>query len=521
MANINRTQGFNVDGSCTTWREVIVKNTLLALLASIQFVACAGGGDAETCDPTKLDCEDGGVCLFDRFEGDYACTEPCDPALVEACDERTVCEVITDQGGRTACVARVYLKGTVFDLTTGLAIPDALVMAQHTADGAGTDVVTSAADGAWSLEIRVVRDSHGDPATGDIYTLYASADDYLPYPSILRPALPVTLTQFDPETADDPASAWQFASALTGIGLLPVKEAEKGRASISGAVVPAAGGVLVVAECSAPPCPYAYTDHLGGFTIFNVAPGTYAVAGYRKGLYLEKPAVTVGAVDVTDTTLGASAFTGGVVTGSVNIVNAPGGARTSVVLLPESTFHATLVTGVVGPGLRAPEPPAAANVSGAFEITGVPEGRYVVLAAFENDGLVRDPDPGISGTQVVHLDVSAAGPATTLDSFKITEALAVVSPGADEPEAVTGTPVFIWADDSSEDAYDLKVYDIYGDLVWEKQLEGGVSGAENVEVPYEGPTLLPGMVYQWKAVSLRKGGPISTTEDLRGVFFVR
>jgi hypothetical protein len=39
---------------------------------------------------------------------------------------------------------------------------------------------------------------------------------------------------------------------------------------------------------------------------------------------------------------------------------------------------------------------------------GVPDGKYVALAAFENDGLVRDPDTSIGGTQIVHLTVSGA-----------------------------------------------------------------------------------------------------------------
>ena len=213
-------------------------------------------------------------------------------------------------------------------------------------------------------------------------------------------------------------------------------------------------------------------------------------------------------------------FGGGSASGSVNIVNAPGGSRTSVVLIPESTFHETMVTGIVAPGLRAPEPPATPNVSGAFSITGIPAGRYVVLAAYENDGLVRDPDPNIAGTQVVHLEVSATSTSMMLDAFKITEALAIVSPGADGPEAVTGPFSFVWKDDSSEDAYNLKLVDTYGDLVWEKQMDEGVSGGANVEVPYDGPALVPGMYYQWKVVSFHKGGPISTTEDLRGVFYV-
>src|SRR5207247_2420213 len=96
------------------------------------------------------------------------------------------------------------------------------------------------------------------------------------------------------------------------------------------------------------------------------------------------------------------------VSGDVNIVNPGAGTATSVILVVESTFDDALARGDTPPGLRAPAPPAAPNVTGAFSIDGVPDGRYVVLAGFENDNLVRDPDTSIGGTQIVHQQVSAA-----------------------------------------------------------------------------------------------------------------
>jgi len=47
-----------------------------------------------------------------------------------------------------------------------------------------------------------------------------------------------------------------------------------------------------------------------------------------------------------------------------------------------------------------------------------------------------------------------------------------------------------------------------------------VTGGETVDVPYAGPALEVGMYYQFRATSFRDTGPISQTEDLRGVFFV-
>jgi hypothetical protein len=116
------------------------------------------------------------------------------------------------------------------------------------------------------------------------------------------------------------------------------------------------------------------------------------------------------------------------------------------------------------------------------------------------------------------------GQITTVDTaFKITTALDVIGPGAEEPEAVMDTPTLIWADDSSEDFYELVVYDALGEIVWEQPMLPGVSGSPNVEVPYGGPALTPGMYYQFRATSFRNppGGAVavSRTEDLRGVFY--
>jgi hypothetical protein len=172
------------------------------------------------------------------------------------------------------------------------------------------------------------------------------------------------------------------------------------------------------------------------------------------------------------------------------------------------------------PGLRAPEPGTAPTISGAYSIAGVPSGRYAVLAAFENDLLVRDPDPGISGTQIVFVDV-AGSDITVSSSFKVTGALELFSPGANGPtEVALGTPpTFEWDDDSGEESFVVQVFDAFGTLVWTTTVPK-FTGSGNPSVMYGGP-LEAGMYYQWRAES-RNGAddPISVTEDLMGVFFV-
>jgi hypothetical protein len=76
-----------------------------------------------------------------------------------------------------------------------------------------------------------------------------------------------------------------------------------------------------------------------------------------------------------------------------------------------------------------------------------------------------------------------------------------------------------FADDSGEDHYEIHVFDAFGNLVWEDLAVPGVSGNRDVEVPYAGPPLASGMIYQFRATSIKQGGaPIARTEDLRGVF---
>ena len=101
-------------------------------------------------------------------------------------------------------------------------------------------------------------------------------------------------------------------------------------------------------------------------------------------------------------------------------------------------------------------------------------------------------------------------------------ALGVMTPGADGPEEVlTPTPTFEWEDDSSEDGYEIRVFDAFGNEIWSDEI-GPVSGSTTVTDTYAGPALETGLFYQFRAMSFRDktGGrtAISSTEDLTGVF---
>src|SRR5690606_39174864 len=157
-----------------------------------------------------------------------------------------------------------------------------------------------------------------------------------------------------------------------------------------------------------------------------------------------------------------------------NIVNPGDGDDTSVVLIPKALFSEVFEFGPVPFGLRAPEPGVAPNVGGAWTIAGVPAGTYKVLAAYENDCLVRDPDTGIAGTEILEITVAVGDDITLQDGFKVTGALGVVGPGRDGPEQVTGTPSFEFEDDSSEDNYEVVVHDALGNEIWRDDMIPGV-----------------------------------------------
>ena len=407
--------------------------------------------------------------------------------------------------GQTGCFAPVSIKGKVVvanDPATPIA--GAHVVARDDNGAAAANVAITATDGTYSLTVPAPRDANGLPVSTH-YTLRADASGYETFPSGLRVALPI-----DVNTAAGTPLAVE--NAATTIGLFRL--AGTGFGSISGTVkAENPGGVLVVAD-DGTAHQSGISDKQGTYTIFNLLAGAYDVRGYAGGLNLAPAQAAVTASSETkgiDLSFATPAL--GAVNGNVSIVNAPGGSVTSIVLAVESTFNENLARGEVPRGLRA------GDVSGAFTLSGVPDGRYVILAAFENDKLVRDPDTSLGNTATLH--VTVAGASLDAGNFKITEAIAVVAPGAAAADVISSPPTFEWADDSSEDHYEVHVFDTFGTEIWGDANVPSPKGGMTVSAVYGGPALASGQYYQFRATSMKGTLPLTRTEDLLGVFVAR
>lgn len=474
--------------------------------------------------------------------------EACDPDAVPVppgeeaedapavCAHGLACEPV-DGSDDYVCGTAVEIRGLVTDSASGDPIEGALVAALDQTNAPVTDVVATDSCGYYALPVSVRRTADGEFAETPKWTLNVSAQDFLPFPAGVRPALPIDLADAmpDPNPHDDDGdtSGEDYVddvidNGATSVAMIRLPSAQAGGAIVSGTVTgEGVAGMLVVAEgTSGARAPYGIVDAGGHYTLFNVPDGEATIRGYRRGIEVE-PAVVMAngeAIEDVDLPVVTADYDDlSTINGTANIVNAPGGSVTSVVLVPVSVYNELLERGPVPVGLRVPEPPLAPDVSGAFGFEGVPSGTYKVLVAFENDFLVRDPDEGIAGTAILEITVGVGEHIDLAESFKVTEALEVFGPGRDAPEVVDAQPVLSWADDSSEDGYDVVVYNALGELVWETTIPG-VSGSDRVDLPYEGPALVPGMYYQFRATSWRMTGGggnqlnISRTEDLRGVF---
>jgi hypothetical protein len=442
--------------------------------------------------------------------------DPCDPIGQTGCDDGQVCETVSG-GAEPACFAPVAIEGRVFDISTDIGIAKARVVAVDVNGAAVSNVVTSGQDGSYKLPIPTERNADGTPVKleGSV-TLRADAQAYQWFPGSVRQPLPIDMASA--VAVDDDLIV---KSTLTDVAMSKLEDGGTvGRIQGDVEIPDGVTGVVVVAESGGKG--YATVAARNGeYAILNVPAGDYTVTAYAADHnYLG------GSASVNDNTaeidIKLSSDAPSAVNGQVSIVNGDNATGTSIVLFIESTYDVLTGRGVTVPGLRAPRT-GEPNITGAFTMEGVPAGKYVIVAAFENDGLVRDPDLCIAGTDDVHIEVAAATPLTIGDAFKITGAIPVLDPGASGAQPLTGTPTFSWGDDSSEQQYHVELFDSYGVRVWDKTIAGFSGGTPSLV--YDGGPLISGMHYQFRVTSQKlqtsQTCNISRTEDLKGVFIAQ
>ncbi len=444
----------------------------------------------------------------------------CDLNKADACDKGEVCEAV--EGAEPACFPETALSGRVFDATTNTGIAGARVVAiDATTNAAASDVVLTGEDGSYRIPFQFSRTS--DPAAGVTtrsFTLRVASEGYQNFPTAIRVAVPVQVTR-----ADDPKA---LPENTRDVSLLPIEGADPATlGSISGKVSDgsaAVGGVLVVAEGGAE-ASSAVTDSSGNYAILNLPAGTYAVHGYVAGKDFE-PATGVALAsgeEKTPVDLAVKATPQlTTITGGVNLVDASGRTAEPVVVLALASTHE------VPAGLQSGTP------GQRFNLAGIPPGTYDILASYNNDGLVVDPDPQ-QLPRPIRITLPDDAPGGTLDvgAFKITGAVDLNSPGKELNEAPIPAAglTFDWVDDAGEDFYSVEVFDAFGTRIWGADPISTSTGgteptfvARNVHtLVYAGPALDPGATYQWRVTSYTNTPvqkPISRSENLRGIFTI-
>ncbi len=193
-----------------------------------------------------------------------------------------------------------------------------------------------------------------------------------------------------------------------------------------------------------------------------------------------------------------------------------------VALVVESTYVPNLDRGESPPGLSV--------LSGAssYTFTGVPDGRYIVLAAYGIDNAVRDISGG-GNTAPVEVTIQGGAVVGSVPGFKIKPAVHLLAIDGQTvsatPVVVTSaTPQFTWQKEnaySSASTYRVSVFDSFGTEIWTSDQAAGNQNSAT----YAGAALEHGMYYQFRILALAEAMPVPTpptvlsqTEDLLGVF---
>ncbi len=335
----------------------------------------------------------------------------------------TLIITITDDGSVIIAGARILL----FDGTSGEVI----------------DVLTTLATGQVEVEL--------DPGS---YQVKISAPGYLPTPPAGIAPIPLQIAAGQDLTE----TITLFADPNAG-----------STGSITGTVMAAGAtglaGVLVVAQ-NGPVWRATTTTIDGTFVLYNIPAGTTTIQGWRGGYNIPTADVVVTADTTSNQDLNAAAAPAGQVTGKVSFTSTSGSVIDITLLHPG--------TREVIPGLRT-----LINAGDfTYQLSGVPDGTFEIIASLDNDTFVIDPDESV---QQGIPTVTIAGGSVVKD-FKVTGAIRLDEPARTSAAVpiVSETPTFAWSKRSSyanASEFAIEVVDASGNVIW-----GGFGPANEILV---------------------------------------
>jgi hypothetical protein len=395
------------------------------------------------------------------------------------------------------------LKGTVTDNSNSQALSNVkiIVYDANTNAPSGNAVLTGS-DGTYQVQL--------NPGT---YYLNLSKQGYNGIPAAGIAPVSVTI-----EVGKEVINNFQMqASSITNGGLI------SGKVTAGGNAVP---GVLVIANNGTNGYS-SVTGTDGTYSIYNVPAGTYQLQGFLSNYNSVAQSVTVTAntessgKDITMTS-GAT----GSVTGTVTFL-ATNNGEVDVTLTDVLTKQTI-------PGL------VTKTVGGAYTISKVPNGTYIVRASYANDSYVVDPDWILKNGEPT---VTISGNALS-QNFSVTGAVKLVSPTNDSTttkpvEVTSSTPTFTWTAYSSTSDYVIEVSDINGNVIWGGFTKGNTI-TKNIVIPKNqlsivfnsdskaSSTLKSKNIYRWRIYASKDDNSsstgwklISVSEEQRGLFIIK
>jgi hypothetical protein len=298
---------------------------------------------------------------------------------------------------------------------------------------------------------------------------------------------------------------------------------------ISGYVNPRTEGILIKASEGNGLSYSTYTGPDGFYILFNLPYGTYELNAFKNScrsdsLYQK----TISQIQQTaQQDINLIQVSGAVLSGSVTFLAVNNGI-VDISLLDRQTKSA--INGLS----------TKINENKLYSLSGIPKGKYLAWASFQNDGYVMDPDWIFKNPGGLNIDFAADSGSRSLN-FSVTGAVSLVSPtnpsnNITPAEVDTTAPMFNWTAYAQTKEYIIEVRDLNGNLIWGGYNTDGTirhsaipKETTSIRFNFDGSAsarLIKGEIYQWKIYSDDDANPgiqtlLSSSEDLMGLFRIK